>query len=285
MNIVKKHSKMLGFLLVSWLAVILVSGCSGIKDAQIKSPDIAVRGVMAASNREAAEVPKYEEIVNQKQVSKADRPSELGLPQLSAPQNEAPITEPQEADLEVITSPQTNSADPIDSTVSEPNFSAPVKALPRAEVNLTLAAQPQVGFRAPDFALQALDGQSIQLADYLGWPLVINYWATWCIPCKQELPIIEKLHKEYGEKGVTIISVNAIDQDNIDKVQAMVGELGMTFPVLLDQDRIFADAYQAIFFPTTYMIDASGVIREVSLGDNTEEELRDSLDRLLTGGY
>jgi len=152
-------------------------------------------------------------------------------------------------------------------------------------VDLSLAIDPQVGFRAPDFSLSAVDGQTYRLSDLLGRNIIVNYWATWCVPCKQELPILEKLHREYGQKGVFFVSVNALDQDSLDKVQAAILEFGMTFPVLLDQERAFANNYRAMFFPTTFLIDNSGVIREISLGDNTEAELRTSLEKLLAGNF
>jgi peroxiredoxin len=101
----------------------------------------------------------------------------------------------------------------------------------------------------------------------------------------QELPILQKLHQEYLQRGVIFISVNAFDQDTLEKVQDTVNKNQITFPVLLDQDRQFADTYQAMFFPTTFIIDASGVIHEVSLGDNTEAELRSSLENLLAGNF
>ena len=142
-----------------------------------------------------------------------------------------------------------------------------------------------MGFRAPDFALQAMDGKTYRLSELAGRPVLINYWATWCIPCKAELPILEKLYQEYQQKGMVIISVNAIDQDSTDKVQGIVDQFGMTFPVLLDQGGQFANLYQAIFFPTTVLVDASGVIREINLGDSTEPELRSSLDKVLAGGF
>ncbi len=139
--------------------------------------------------------------------------------------------------------------------------------------------------RAPDFALQAMDGKTYRLSELTGRPVLINYWATWCIPCKAELPILEKLYQEYQQKGMVIISVNAIEQDSTDKVQSLVNQFGMTFPVLLDQGAQFANLYQAIFFPTTVLVDASGVIREINLGDATEPELRSSLDKVLAGGF
>ena len=123
-----------------------------------------------------------------------------------------------------------------------------------------------MGLRAPDFTLQAMDGKTYRLSELAGRPVLINYWTTWCIPCKAELPILEKLYQEYQQKGMVIITVNAIDQDSTDKVQGIIDQLSMTFPVLLDQGGQFANLYQAIFFPTTVLVDASGVIREITLG-------------------
>ena len=141
-----------------------------------------------------------------------------------------------------------------------------------------------MGLRAPDFSLQTLDGKPFRLSEMAGRPVLINYWATWCIPCKVELPILEKLHQEYQQKGLYIVSVNAIDQDSVDKVQGIVDQFSMTFPVLLDQGGQFASLYKTMFFPTTVLVDASGVIREINLGDSTEDELRLSLDKILAGG-
>jgi peroxiredoxin len=95
---------------------------------------------------------------------------------------------------------------------------------------------------------------------------------------------LEQLHREYQQKGISIVSINAIDQDSLDKVQNTIGQFSMTHPVLLDQGSQFASTYQMFFFPTTILIDASGVIREITLGDSTEAELRASLDRVLAGG-
>ena len=151
-------------------------------------------------------------------------------------------------------------------------------------IDPNLPVGPQVGLRAPDFSLQTLDGKTFRLSELAGRAVLINYWTTWCIPCKAELPILEKLHQEYQQKGLMVVSVNAIDQDSMDKVQGIVDEFSMTFPVLLDQGDQFANLYKAMFFPTTVLVDASGVIREINLGNSTEDELRLSLEKVLAGG-
>jgi cytochrome c biogenesis protein CcmG, thiol:disulfide interchange protein DsbE len=150
-------------------------------------------------------------------------------------------------------------------------------------VDLSIPAEPKVGFRAPDFTLQTLGGETMRLSDLIGRPVVISYWATWCIPCQQEIPILQNLAQEYQAQGLTVLTINAIDQDTVQDVQTMVGEKGMTIPVLLDQGSQFASTYGALFFPTTIFVDASGVIRYIRLGDSSEEDLRTKVENLLAG--
>jgi len=150
-------------------------------------------------------------------------------------------------------------------------------------VDLSLPAEPKVGFRAPDFTLQTLSGETIHLSDFVGRSVVISYWATWCIPCQKELPILENIAQEYQAKGLTVVTVNAIDQDTVQDVQSMVSEKSMTVPVLLDQGNQFASTYGALFFPTTIFVDASGVIRHIRLGDSSEADLRTKVENLLAG--
>jgi peroxiredoxin len=162
---------------------------------------------------------------------------------------------------------------------------AVVEPPPPPPVDLSLPVGPKIGNRAPDFTLQTMDGSTIALSDLLGKPLLINYWATWCVPCKEELPILEKLFQEYQSRGLMIVSVDAIDQDTTDKLQSVITQVGMTFPTLLDEGNQFADAYQALFFPTSFFIDPSGVIRYVTLGDSSEEVFRQKIERLLSGEF
>jgi len=151
-------------------------------------------------------------------------------------------------------------------------------------IESSLAPEPKVGHPAPDFTLTTLDGVSVQLAALVGKPLLINYWATWCVPCQQELVILSKLFTEYQERGFQIVSINAIEQDSMDKVITIVSEKSLTFPVLLDHGDKFSQNYQAIFFPTTIFVDANGIIREIKYGDSSETDLRAKIEMLLSGG-
>jgi len=158
------------------------------------------------------------------------------------------------------------------------------EAQPASEIDLSLPAGPQVGLRAPDFTLQTLDGSPLGLSDLLGYPVVMSYWATWCVPCKNELGILTRIFPEYRGRGLQVVTINAIEQDSLDKIQTAVVELGIEFPVMLDEGNQFSQMYQAVFFPTTIYVDGSGVIRHIALGDSSESDFRTKIEQLLTGG-
>jgi cytochrome c biogenesis protein CcmG/thiol:disulfide interchange protein DsbE len=191
-----------------------------------------------------------------------------------------PLAEEQPAPVEPA------AAAPVDALAApaEPP-AALAEAAPKAApaVDLSIPVEPKIGFRAPDFTLQTLNGETVRLSELVGRPVVISYWATWCIPCQKELPILEQLFREYQPQGLVVMTVNAIEQDTQDAVQTMVGENGMTLPVLLDQGNQFASTYGALFFPTTIFVDASGVIRFIRLGDSSETELRTKVENLMAG--
>ena len=159
---------------------------------------------------------------------------------------------------------------------------APAPAIPVE--NLPPSA-PKVGFLAPDFTLQTMDGQSVSLADLRGRPVLINYWTSWCIPCKEELPALERIYRDYQDRGLVILSINAIDQDTFADAQQSIQQYGMSYPVLLDQGEIVWKAYEVMFFPTSFLVDSNGIIREIILGSATEESFRGKIDQLIAGNY
>jgi thiol-disulfide isomerase/thioredoxin len=161
---------------------------------------------------------------------------------------------------------------------SEAIGAGPVQEAPAA------ATEPRIGFLAPDFSLQALDGSTHRLSDLRGRPVLINYWASWCVPCQTELPILQNLSAEYQSRGLVFLTINAIEQDNLDEVRGNAGALGMSLPVLLDYGEQFWDSYQVLFFPTTFYVDTDGVIRDITLGDSSEEGIRAKIEALLGGG-
>jgi peroxiredoxin len=120
----------------------------------------------------------------------------------------------------------------------------------------------KVGAKAPDFELKTLAGDTVKLSDFKGKKVMLNFWATWCPPCKAEMPAMEEFHKEAGD-DVVILAVN-IDP-HLD-VKAFVDENGITFPIPLDEEDIVNETYQVLSIPTTYFIDTKGNIGNKYIG-------------------
>lgn len=125
-------------------------------------------------------------------------------------------------------------------------------------------AQPAVGRLAPDFTLPTLDGSEFRLRDQRGKPVVLNFWATWCGPCQRELPAIERAAEHYKDVVVFV----AVDQaETIQTVQRFADKMGLTITVPLDGEQLVGERYAVMGLPTTYFIDADGVIRSVWMGE------------------
>ncbi len=169
-------------------------------------------------------------------------------------------------------------SDPADQPEAEAEEPPPA---PQAELSVS-NIEPAIGSLAPEFSLQTLDGQSVQLSELRGKNLLISYWVTWCIPCMEELPVLNQIYQEYQSKDLVILSVNGIQQDELDKVTATISEMGITLPVVLDQSEILWDSYWVRFLPTSFFIDETGVIRYIQLGSLSEENLRIKIEELIS---
>ncbi len=124
----------------------------------------------------------------------------------------------------------------------------------------------QVGFLAPDFNLSSLDSQEIGLLDLKGKPVILNFWASWCPPCKAEMPAFEQAFQEYQATDLQIIAINATDQDSQSDVSRFIQQHGITFPIPLDSTGSVSRDYLIHSLPTTYFIDKNGVIKEIIIG-------------------
>lgn len=134
-------------------------------------------------------------------------------------------------------------------------------------------SSPKEGFTAPDFTLDLLGGGEVTLSELRGNPVVLNIWATWCGPCREEMPAIEKVYRSYKELGLTVIGLNVTSQDSEQAVSDFVQELELTFPIALDRDGSVGNRYQLMGLPTTYFIDSQGVIQSVVVGGPMSETL------------
>jgi cytochrome c biogenesis protein CcmG, thiol:disulfide interchange protein DsbE len=156
-----------------------------------------------------------------------------------------------------------------------------VVALPAAKNPTGKDPSPEQGRAAPDFVLKTLDGQSVRLSDLRGQVVLINFWATWCGPCRQEVPELVRVYSEQKDRGLTVVAVDLQEADNL--VRDFTEEFGMTFPVVLDRSGEVAGAYRVrgAGLPTTIFVDRDGVIRTVKLGGMSAEYLRGQLATLL----
>jgi len=132
---------------------------------------------------------------------------------------------------------------------------------------------PQKGFLAPEFKLETSDSQSIALSDYRGKAVLINLWATWCPPCRAEMPTIEKMYQEYQSQGLIVLGVNSTAQDDPSAIAPFVSQYNITFPILLDVSGEASNLYELRSLPTSFFIGRDGVIKEVVVGGPMSEAL------------
>ena len=126
----------------------------------------------------------------------------------------------------------------------------------------------EVGSKAPQIQGVTLDGTRRQktLADYSGKVLLINVWATWCEPCRVEMPSIEKLHREFASQGLAVVAISVDDAGAEQRIRDFVKELGLTFEVLHDPSQVTTRNYQIVAYPETFIVARDGTIRRKLIG-------------------
>ena len=143
---------------------------------------------------------------------------------------------------------------------------------------------PQQGFIAPDFTLNAWEGQTVHLADLRNQVVLINFWASWCPPCKAEMPAIQAAYQAYSGQGLAVLGINAADQDEVSAARQFAQAAGLTFPLLADESGKVFDLYQVKALPTSFFVDRQGKITSVVVGGPMAEALiRSRVEALLKG--
>jgi thiol-disulfide isomerase/thioredoxin len=137
----------------------------------------------------------------------------------------------------------------------------------------------EVGNPAPDFRLATPNGGSLALSELRDKVVVLNFWATWCVPCRAEMPALENVYRELGPQGLVVVGVDV--QESAEQVLAFLPEVGVTFPIVLDSDTRLATRYRATGLPATFIVDRTGTVRDIRLGPYTEEMLMPRLTPLL----
>lgn len=131
--------------------------------------------------------------------------------------------------------------------------------------NVTLEPAPVVGHPAPDFALPTLEGETVRLSDFKGKPVLVNFWATWCGPCRSEFPDFQKAAVD-NAGDLVIIGINNTTTDQKDQIPAFLEEFGVTFSIVLDESGDTAKAYNILGLPTSIFIDRNGNVNEIFTG-------------------
>ena len=138
----------------------------------------------------------------------------------------------------------------------------------------------QAGASAPDFTLAALDSSTVHLAELRGHPVIINFWATWCAPCVDEMPELASRYAAHRADGLVVLAVNG-DREKEDKVRRFTARMSLAFPVLLDPRLAAATAFGVTQLPTTVFVDSTGVIRYISAGPILASQLEAGLRTIL----
>lgn len=153
-------------------------------------------------------------------------------------------------------------------------FGTPVT--PAAAPILTDLGGLEVGAAAPNFSTTDLDGNPVVLNELQGQPIILNFWATWCAPCRIEMPELEATYQEYQDDGLVIVAVNR--QETVDEIRPyFYDEMELSFTPVLDENGLVANLYSVLVMPTTYFINPEGDITAIHRGPLTQSQIQEYL--------
>jgi len=169
-------------------------------------------------------------------------------------------------------------------TTETPSIVGPAPTTPSPDSTKPETSAPRVGRMAPGFDLDNLGGQSVSLASLRGQYVMLNFWATWCGPCRFEMPFMQEIYEnpEWSARDVVIVAVNI--EESAAQVEEFLAEFGLDFMVLLDSNARAARAYNISGIPTTFFIDRDGIIRDIRIGTfRSRAEIEGKLQNLIDG--
>jgi peroxiredoxin len=167
--------------------------------------------------------------------------------------------------------------------VVRPAFLSPSAATrqPALQGGPTADRMPQEGEAIPDFELPTLDGRTVHLSALRGSPVLINFWATWCGPCKQEMPLLVEQYNWNKGKGLRVLAIDTLANDNVDDMRAFAQKFNMNFDVLVDEKDAVAGGWNVMGLPTTFFVKADGTIAKVHVGQLTPDQLKENMKLIL----
>ncbi|MEK6573031.1 MAG: redoxin domain-containing protein [Chloroflexota bacterium] len=148
-----------------------------------------------------------------------------------------------------------------------------------APTTVAAGAAPITGSPAPDFTLKNIHGQEVTLSKFKGQAVLINFWATWCGPCRIEMPAMEAAYQKYKDEGFVVLAVDA--DEPLKDVTEFVNDLGLTFEILMDPGSTVNDRYQIRAYPTSFFVGRDGTIVSLQIGSMTESQLEENLAKIL----
>jgi len=154
--------------------------------------------------------------------------------------------------------------------------------VPDGAASASQHAVAQVGFLAPDLTLMGLSGESVSLQEFRGQPVILNFWASWCAPCRAEMPALEQVATRYADEGLVVLLVNQGERKRT--MSDFLAEMRLTLPVLLDRDLSATMLYRVQALPTTFFIDRDGRIQDLTIGGPMTDAYLSSRVLSLVGG-
>jgi peroxiredoxin len=137
----------------------------------------------------------------------------------------------------------------------------------------------KIGDEAPDFILENLNGDEVRLSDLKGKGVFLNFWASWCEPCKREMPLMDRYYQVMKDEGIEILAINITESHLV--VNSFINRLGVGFPVLLDSDRAVTQRYGVKGLPASFFVDKNGIVVDYFVGEMNESILRKRLNLIL----
>ena len=158
----------------------------------------------------------------------------------------------------------------------------PSSTAPRPELGSGSTARlPREGESVPDFTLPTLDGRTVKMSELRGSPVLINFWATWCQPCKQEMPLIVEQYNWNKSKGLRVLAIDSLANDNVEDMRKFAQQFSMNFDVLVDEQDAVPGGWNIMGLPTTFFVKPDGTIAKVHVGQLTADQLKEYMKSIL----